>query len=78
MLRSILRRGDAGVLPRRRCDPDDNRTFGDFLSWAWARHHNILSRYIRSLSVVPLAYFAYERSPSGITLTFEKEWLTGA
>ncbi len=27
----------------------------DFLAWAWERHNNVLSRYIRSLFVLPLA-----------------------
>ena len=42
---------------------------GEFLSWAWARHHNILSWYIRPLFLLPLAYFSYRRSLSGIALT---------
>ena len=41
----------------------------DFLSWAWARHHNIVSWYIRPLFLLPLAYFSYRRSLSGIALT---------
>ncbi len=41
----------------------------EFLSWAWARHHNILSWYIRPLFLLPLAYFSYRRSLSGIALT---------
>jgi hypothetical protein len=28
----------------------------DFLAWAWERHHNVLSRYVRPLFVLPLAY----------------------
>jgi len=39
------------------------------LGWAWERHANILSWYIRPLFVLPLAYFAYKRSVSGIVLT---------
>ena len=41
-----------------------------FLSWAWARHHYMLSWYIRPLFVLPFAYFSYRRSLSGIVLTF--------
>ena len=41
----------------------------EFLSWAWARHHNIVSWYIRPLFLLPLAYFSYRRSLSGIALT---------
>jgi hypothetical protein len=50
-----------------------------FLSWAWERHHNVLSWYIRPLFILPLAYFSYRRSISGIEgfLAFERKWLTG-
>jgi hypothetical protein len=34
----------------------------DFLAWAWARHHNILSWYIRPMFILPFIYFAYKRS----------------
>jgi hypothetical protein len=44
-------------------------TLDGFLSWAWERHHNVLSWYIRPLFLLPLAYFAYRRSLSGIVLT---------
>lgn len=40
-----------------------------FLSWAWERHHNILSWYIRPLFLLPFCYFAYRRSVAGIVLT---------
>lgn len=40
-----------------------------FLSWAWERHHNVLSWYIRPLFILPLAYFSYKRSIAGIVLT---------
>jgi hypothetical protein len=39
------------------------------LGWAWERHANILSWYIRPLFVLPLAYFSYKRWISGIILT---------
>jgi hypothetical protein len=40
-----------------------------FLSWAWARNHNLLSWYIRPLFLLPFCYFAYKRSIKGIALT---------
>ena len=40
-----------------------------FLSWAWERHHNVLSWYIRPLFILPLIYFSYRLSLSGIVLT---------
>ncbi len=42
---------------------------GEFVSWAWERHHNLLSWYIRPLFFLPFCYFAYKRSFSGMTLT---------
>ncbi len=42
---------------------------GEFLSWAWERHHNVLSWYIRPLFFLPFCYFAYKRSVSGMILT---------
>jgi len=44
-------------------------TTGEFLAWAWARHANILSWYVRPLFLIPLAYFAYRRRSSGIVIT---------
>ncbi len=40
-----------------------------FLSWTWARHHNILSWYIRPLFLLPFCYFAYRRSVKGMALS---------
>jgi hypothetical protein len=40
-----------------------------FLSWAWARHHIILSWYTRPLFLLPFCYYAYRRSINGIVLT---------
>lgn len=44
-------------------------TINDFLAWAWARHHSILSWYVRPLFIVPYCYLAYRRSIVGIVLT---------
>ena len=41
----------------------------DIATWAWARHHNLLSWYIRPLFLLPFCYFAYRRSGKGIALT---------
>ncbi len=41
----------------------------EIAAWAWARHHNELSWYIRMLFLLPFCYFAYKRSLWGITLT---------
>jgi hypothetical protein len=40
-----------------------------FLEWAWARHHNLLSWYVRPLFLIPFCCFAYRRSGSGIGVT---------
>ena len=42
---------------------------GEFVAWAWGRHHNVLSWYIRPLFFLPFCYFAYKRSLSGMILT---------
>jgi len=41
----------------------------DFLDWAWARHLNPLSWYVRPLFILPFCYFAYKKSARGIVLT---------
>ena len=41
----------------------------DFLNWAWERHHNPLSWYIRPLFVLPFCYFAYKKNVWGVLLT---------
>lgn len=40
-----------------------------FFEWAWARHHNVLSWYIRPLFLIPFCWFAYHRSGLGIVAT---------
>lgn len=37
-----------------------------FFNWAYERHQNQLSWYIRPMFIVPFCYFAYKRSWSGI------------
>jgi hypothetical protein len=41
----------------------------DFLDWAWARHHNQLSWYIRPLFILPFCYFAYKKNLWGAMLS---------
>jgi hypothetical protein len=41
----------------------------ELASWAWARHHNVLSWYIRPLFFLPFCFFAYRRSWPGIVST---------
>ena len=41
----------------------------DFTEWAWARHHNVLSWYIRPLFLLPFVFFAWRRSPGGLVAT---------
>ena len=41
----------------------------DMAAWVWARHHNILSWYIRPLFLLPFCWFAHRRSLLGIALT---------
>ena len=40
-----------------------------FADWAWARHHNVLSWYVRPLFLLPLAWSSHRRSPVGIATT---------
>src|SRR5215210_5284361 len=42
---------------------------GEFVAWAWGRHHNVLSWYIRPLFFLPFCFFAYKRSLSGMIVT---------
>lgn len=41
----------------------------EFLEWVWARHHNVLSWYVRPFFIISFCYFAYKRSLAGILLT---------
>ena len=41
----------------------------DFLAWAWERHHNVLSWYIRPLFILPYIWFAYRRQLWGLVVT---------
>jgi hypothetical protein len=38
-------------------------------AWAWDRHHNLLSWYIRPLFLLPFCWFAYRRNLWGIGAT---------
>lgn len=40
-----------------------------FIQWAWARHHNVLSWYIRPLFLMPFCWFAFKKSWLGIIVT---------
>jgi hypothetical protein len=37
-----------------------------FFNWAFERHHNVLSWYIRPLFIIPMVIFAYKKSFTGI------------
>lgn len=37
-----------------------------FFNWAFERHHNILSWYIRPLFIIPIVIFAFKKSLTGI------------
>jgi hypothetical protein len=41
----------------------------ELIGWAWERHHNVLSWYVRPLFLLPFCWFAYKRNLFGITLT---------
>lgn len=40
-----------------------------FFNWAFERHHNQWSWYIRPLFIIPYCYFAYKRSLAGMGIT---------
>ncbi|MDF2840719.1 MAG: hypothetical protein K0Q99_1491, partial [Clostridia bacterium] len=37
-----------------------------FFNWAFARHHNVLSWYVRPIFIVPIVFFAFKKSLTGI------------
>lgn len=37
-----------------------------FFNWAFERHHNVLSWYIRPLFIIPIVLFAFKKSYTGI------------
>jgi len=40
-----------------------------FFNWAFARHHNVLSWYIRPLFIIPIILFAFKKSLTGIFIS---------
>ena len=48
----------------------------EFFTWAFSRHQNILSWYIRPLFIIPIVIGAYNQSFSILFLEFEKNYLT--
>lgn len=40
-----------------------------FFNWAFERHHNIMSWYIRPLFIIPMVIFAFKKSFTGIFAT---------
>lgn len=41
----------------------------EFVDWAYSRHQNILSWYIRPLFIIPICWFAYKKSWTGLSFT---------
>lgn len=41
-------------------------TNDQFFNWAFARHHNILSWYVRPIFIIPIVLFAYKKSWAGV------------
>lgn len=56
-------------LPHKELDMNIWDFLADFGNWAYDRHTNVLSWYIRPLFLLPLAWFAYRRSGRGIAGT---------
>lgn len=46
-----------------------SEVLNEIASWAWARHHNVLSWYVRPVFFLPFCWFAYRRSWKGMGLT---------
>jgi phosphate starvation-inducible membrane PsiE len=44
-------------------------TNNQFFNWAYGRHQNQISWYLRPLFLIPFCYFAYKRSWAGISAT---------
>ncbi|WP_445506167.1 hypothetical protein [Niallia sp. 03190] len=44
-------------------------TSRDFLDWAFTRHQNQLSWYVRPLFLIPFCFFAFKKSWAGISIT---------
>jgi hypothetical protein len=44
-------------------------TYREFLEWAFLRHQNQLSWYIRPLLLIPFCYFALKKSWAGVSIT---------
>lgn len=44
-------------------------TNDSFFKWAFDRHHNILSWYIRPVFIIPIVFFAYKRSWTGVMVS---------
>ena len=44
-------------------------TNDSFFKWAFDRHHNILSWYIRPVFIIPIVFFAYKRSWTGVMIS---------
>lgn len=44
-------------------------TNGMFFNWVFARHHNVMSWYIRPLFILPIIIFAFKRSFAGISIS---------
>lgn len=40
-----------------------------FFNWAFARHHNVLSWYVRPLFIIPIVLFAFNKSVAGIFIS---------
>ena len=41
-------------------------TSDSFFNWAFERHHNLLSWYIRPIWILPIAFFAFKRCWAGV------------